>query len=219
MVRQVQTLVVSVAVHLAALFVLVVIPLLAMDALPGVPTSLEYQFVDIVLPKTPPAPSPAVAASVTTTPTGQIPTDAPTGITAERPQPAIGDVSVAPGGVGVPGGMAPTPDAVVAPPPPPPTSTEPVRPGGKIQAPVRIVNVAPVYPAIALAARVEGSVILEAIIGVDGAVREARVLRSIPLLDAAAVAAVRQWRYTPTTLNGIPVPVVMTVTVRFEIGR
>lgn len=218
MVRQVQTLVVSVAVHVAALFVLVVIPLLAMDALPGVPTSLEYRFVDIVLPRTPPAPSPAVAARASAVATGGVPTEAPTGVTAERPQPAIGDLTVAPGGIGVPGGMAAPPDAVIAPPPQPPPS-DPVRPGGKIQAPVRIVNVAPVYPAIALAARVEGTVILEAIIGVDGGVREARVLRSIPLLDAAAVAAVRQWRYTPTTLNGIPVPVVMTVTVRFEIAK
>jgi len=64
---------------------------------------------------------------------------------------------------------------------------------------------------------VQGFVILEAVISEDGAVRSLRVLRSQPLLDAAAVEAVRQWRFTPTLLNGQPVPVVMTVTVNFRL--
>ena len=93
-----------------------------------------------------------------------------------------------------------------------------MRPGGLVKAPARIVNVPPVYPPVAVAARISGTVIIEAVIDVDGSVRDAKVLRSIPLLDAAALAAVRQWRYTPTTLNGIPVAVLMTVSVRFEIG-
>ena len=59
--------------------------------------------------------------------------------------------------------------------------------------------------------------IIEATIGADGHVVDARVLQSIPLLDGAALDAVRQWQYTPTRLNGIPVPVVMTVTVRFTL--
>lgn len=75
----------------------------------------------------------------------------------------------------------------------------------------------PAYPAIARAARVEGVVILEAVIGEDGSVSDVRVLRSIPLLDAAAMEAVRQWRFTPTLLNGEPVPVVMTITVAFKL--
>jgi protein TonB len=60
-------------------------------------------------------------------------------------------------------------------------------------------------------------VIIEAIIGPDGRVQEAKVLRSIPLLDAAALDAVRQWQFTPTLLNGVPVPVIMTVTVNFTL--
>jgi len=55
------------------------------------------------------------------------------------------------------------------------------------------------------------------VIGEDGAVGDVRVLRSISLLDSAAVDAVRQWRFTPTLLNGLPVPVVMTVTVAFKL--
>ena len=63
----------------------------------------------------------------------------------------------------------------------------------------------------------QGVVIIEAIIGADGRVQEAKVLRSIPLLDAAALDAVKQWEYTPTLLNNQPVPVIMTVTVNFTL--
>jgi protein TonB len=80
-----------------------------------------------------------------------------------------------------------------------------------------VVDVAPVYPPLARAARVEGIVILEAVIDEDGSVRDVRVLRSVQLLDAAASEAVRQWRFTPTLLNGQPVPVVMTITVAFKL--
>jgi protein TonB len=74
-----------------------------------------------------------------------------------------------------------------------------------------------VYPAVARQARVEGIVILEAIIDERGNVDRVRVLRSFPLLDEAAVRAVRSWRYTPTLLNGVPVPVLMTVSVHFTL--
>jgi periplasmic protein TonB len=74
-----------------------------------------------------------------------------------------------------------------------------------------------VYPSIAQSARVQGVVIVEATIGPDGKVSDARVLRSIPLLDQAALDAVRQWVFTPTLLNGVPVPVIMTVTVNFTL--
>jgi protein TonB len=92
-----------------------------------------------------------------------------------------------------------------------------VRVGGNIQAPRKVKDVPPAYPPIAQSARVQGVVILEATIGPDGHVQDVRVLRSIPLLDAAAVDAVREWQYTPTLLNGVPVPVIMTVTVNFTL--
>jgi protein TonB len=103
-----------------------------------------------------------------------------------------------------------------APPPPPPPSA-PVRVGGNIKAPVKTKDVRPVYPAIAQSARVQGIVIIEATIGPTGKVTDAKVLRSIPLLDNAALDAVRQWQFTPTLLNGVPVPVIMTVTVQFTL--
>ncbi len=91
----------------------------------------------------------------------------------------------------------------------------PVRIGGQIKAPNKIKDVAPVYPAIAQSARVDGVVTIEATIGLDGKVTDAKVVRSIPLLDQSALDAVRQWEYTPTLLNGVPVPVVVAVTINF----
>jgi TonB family protein len=103
-------------------------------------------------------------------------------------------------------------------PPPPPPPAAPVRVGGSIPQPIKLRDVKPAYPPIAQSARVQGVVIIEATIGTDGSVQDARVLRSIPLLDAAAVDAVKQWQFTPTLLNGVPVPVIMTVTVNFSLG-
>ncbi|HEY8173212.1 MAG TPA: energy transducer TonB, partial [Dehalococcoidia bacterium] len=90
--------------------------------------------------------------------------------------------------------------------------------GGSIKAPTQIKKVQPSFPAEARAAGLQGVVIMEAIIGVDGTVSDVRVLRSVPLLDQAATDAVRQWEYTPTLLNGVPVPVIMTVTVTFTLN-
>lgn len=94
---------------------------------------------------------------------------------------------------------------------------QPVRVGGNIRTPTKTHHANPVYPPDAQAARVAGMVILEVRIGTDGSVEDARVLRSIPILDEAALEAVRQWRFTPTLLNGQPVPVIMTVTVNFTL--
>ena len=99
-----------------------------------------------------------------------------------------------------------------------PGAMQPVRVGGQVKAPTQIKKVQPVYPAEAQAAKVQGIVIMEATIGVDGRVTDARVLRSVPLLDQAAVDAVRQWEYTPTLLNGTAVPIIMTVTVTFNLA-
>ncbi len=92
-----------------------------------------------------------------------------------------------------------------------------VRVGGTVKAPVKIRDVRPIYPAIAEQARVTGVVILEVRVDVDGYVTDARVIRSVALLDEAAREAVLQWKFTPTLMNGVPVPVIMTVTVNFTL--
>jgi protein TonB len=105
----------------------------------------------------------------------------------------------------------------MAPPAPPPPPSAPVRAGGDIKEPKRIHYVEPTYPTIAKQAKVSGMVIIEATIGKDGSVRDAKVLRPAPLLDEAALAAVKQWKYTPTTLGGVPVEVLLIVTVNFTL--
>jgi TonB family protein len=112
-----------------------------------------------------------------------------------------------PGGASLPPGAAPAP----------PVPGQPIRVGGQIKAPTLVRRVNPEYPPIAQSARVQGVVILELVIDEQGVVADARILRSIPLLDQAALAAVRQWAYTPTLLNGVPVPIVMTATVQFTL--
>lgn len=100
----------------------------------------------------------------------------------------------------------------------PPKPSGPVRVGGNIREPKKLRNVPPVYPEVAKQARVQGTVVLEATIDPSGRVDNVRVLRGIPLLNDAAVDAVRKWVYSPTLLNGRPVPVIMTVTVNFTLS-
>jgi TonB family protein len=95
------------------------------------------------------------------------------------------------------------------------SSQEPLAVGGAIQAPARISEVRPKYPPIARAARIQGTVELQVVVGPNGAVESARVTQSIPALDEAAIEAVRQWKYAPTLVNGTAVPVTLPVKVTF----
>jgi TonB family protein len=90
-----------------------------------------------------------------------------------------------------------------------------IRVGGQISPPLKTKDVAPIYPAIAQSARVQGDVVIEATIDEEGHVADARVVKSVPLLDQAALEAVQQWRYQPSLLNGVPTAVIITVTVKF----
>lgn len=226
------TLPLSILGHVAVVGLLVVAPLLATDVLPTPRDMLV--FLSAVDPPAPPPPPPVGTHQVDPQPALAVsrdaaPPDAPDTI-AEEP---VFDTSLGghagPGDgaghpFGVPGGM---PDGVPhgdphAPPPPPRVAPEPQGPhpvGGDIAPPEKIRDVRPGYPALARAAGISGAVIIEATIGPDGRVQNARVLRSVPLLDDAALDAVRQWEYTPTRLNGEPVAVLMTVTVVFSLAR
>jgi len=93
-----------------------------------------------------------------------------------------------------------------------------VRAGAGFKAPRKIRDAKPVYPAGALPLRAQGAVLIEATIGPDGRVQDARVLHSVvALLDQAALDAVRQWAYEPSLLNGEAVSVIMTVVVNFAL--
>jgi protein TonB len=105
-------------------------------------------------------------------------------------------------------------------PPPRPQAQAPpsVRVGSVIPTLRKVRDVAPVYPATAISAKVEGVVIVEADIDVTGHVTEARILRSIALLDEAALDAVRQWEFEPVVIDGIGrVPIIAALSVSFKL--
>jgi protein TonB len=208
------TIALSIVAHVIAACALIIAPLIATDELPAPRTATEFIEVVPLQPPTPPPPRASAKPAVDPPRTDAAPLTVPDGIQPETViEPSRDAAPVDSGVIGFGNSAA----VLVDPAPPPPQPPSPVRVGGNIRPPQKVTEVAPVYPAIARAARVEGVVILEAVIGEDGAVRDVRVLRSIPLLDAAAVEAVRQWRFTPTLLNGEPVPVVMTITVSFKL--
>ena len=214
--RKWYTLPLSLISHSLIVVGVVALPILAPVVLPLIAEDMDG-FVVISVPKPPPLPTlkPAVATPVVNP--NAAPLEPPSGIIKETGLEAGFETSVPSvidGGVAgeITNGIV---EPVAAAPPPPVQA--PLRVGGVIRTPVKVRDVAPVYPPLAQAARVQGIVILEATIGADGRVLNARVLRSVPLLDQAAMDAVGQWQFTPTLLNGVPVPVVMTVTVQFAL--
>ena len=94
----------------------------------------------------------------------------------------------------------------------------PIRRAGRdVTPPAKLSGNPPVYPELAKRARLEGDVVIECTIDPSGRVVNSTVTKSVPLLDQAALDAVASWRYRPTLVDGVPVPVLMTVTVRFRI--
>jgi len=215
----------SALVHAAILSTVFVTQLLSLGPLPVPRTVLAFsdafpaRLIDVPLP-----PPPRGTSASPSGPENVAPIEPPTEIAPER------DMPMAPSGhevtgvrgveTGVLGGLDLPGDglAVEPPPPPPPVSQEPIRLHAGMQAPRKIVNVPPRYPTHAQLARIEGVVVLDAVIDSTGRVTDVRVTRSIQALDQAAIDAVRQWRFTPTLLNGEPVSILLTVTVRFTLG-
>ena len=123
---------------------------------------------------------------------------------------------------GIPGGVPnavltqmarAVPPPVVKPPPP-----QKLRVSSGVAAGMLVLQIKPQYPRLAMQARVQGSVVLQAVIGKDGTVRDLRVLSGHPLLTPAAIEAVRQWRYRPYLLNNVPVEVDTQINVNFTLG-
>ncbi|HYU42016.1 MAG TPA: TonB family protein [Vicinamibacteria bacterium] len=225
--KQSYTLPVSIAIHALVLLLVVVVPLLTSQDLPEPTSVVKAFFVEPAAapPPPPPPPPPAprqqnqprpVSTPVPTENKFQAPVETPEQV---KPDEGI-DLGVeggVPGGVegGVPGGVV---GGVVGGLPDAPPPAQAVRVGGQIKEPKKLKHVNPAYPDIAKQARVQGVVILECTISPQGRVTDVKVLRGIPLLDSAAIEAVKQWVYSPTLLNGVPVPVIMTVTVNFRLS-
>jgi periplasmic protein TonB len=212
---------VSVAAHVAVIAAVFTAPLLGDIDFPPPNRPLNFAYTSIVLPPPPPVTLKPLAPQHTQSASpAKAPLDAPTEIKPESLtelspgiEPAIdGDAMGTP--LGIDGSIGPP----VAPLPPPPVERKPIPVGGQIQPPRRLVTIAPVYPTFAQQARVQGEVTIEAVIGEDGKVRNAKVIQGKHLLNEAALAAVRQWVFTPTRLNGEPIAVIMTVTVVFSLN-
>jgi protein TonB len=213
---------VSICLHVAAALAVLIVPLAADDEWPT-PAPLHSPAVITKTVAVPPSelprrPARRVDNAVAVTVPSQIEPErervedsAGTGpIGTPDLGPSVSTNGFLPSGVG-------TQVAIVEPPPPPVAPPALYRVGQGVREPRKVVDVAPIYPEIARNARVDGVVILEAVINTDGRVERVKVLRSVPLLDAAAVAAVKEWRYTPTLLNGAPVSVLLTITINFTL--
>jgi TonB family protein len=100
---------------------------------------------------------------------------------------------------------------------PPQDASAPIQVGPGVRAPDRVKTVEPSYPRDAQRAGLAGPVVLECTIGPQGDVREVVVRQGAAVLAEAATTAVKRWRYTPTLRDGVAVPVIMTVTIRFQL--
>lgn len=221
----------SVALHAVGAVLLVTVPLLVSLTLPAPSGGVRAFFVEPMTAPPPPPPPPPPASGAVATARDPAPEQgasvftAPLEVLAQiHPEEGL-DLGLAiaggiaggveggiPGGVvgGVVGGLPSSP--ALAPPP-----LRPVRVGGQVKEPRKVHHVDPVYPQLAADTQIQGVIILEAVIDETGQVKDASVLKGIPLLDQAALEAVRQWRYTPTLVDGVPMPIVLVITVRFEL--
>jgi protein TonB len=235
------TVIISFGVQIAALTVLVILPLIWFQVLPAA------QLTSLITAPPPPPPPPPPPAAAPPKVVKVIPRQMDAGkllvpkvipkeikqINEDEAPPSagVGVTGGVPGGVaggamgGVLGGILGGIPSAAPPPPPPPAKKEPpkitgpVTVGGRVQAAKLIRNPQPVYPQIARQARISGTVELSAIIGEDGHIQSLTVVSGHPLLRQAALDAVKQWVYQPTTLNEQAVKVSTTIDVIFTLGQ
>jgi protein TonB len=227
------TVLLSAVLQLVFLGILILIPLIYTEALPK---TMMATMLTAPPPPPPPPPPPAAVQVVKVRPqvhlmdAGKLmqPKVIPKEVKiikeeAEPDMGAVGAVGGVPGGVaggsmggvlgGVLGGVG------TAPAPPKPKPTGPVRIGGNVQAAKLVNRITPIYPPLARQTRISGTVRLHAIISKDGTIQQLEVISGHPLLQQAALDAVRQWRYQPTLLNGEPVEVDTTIDVIFSLNQ
>ncbi len=218
------TIFLSFAIQAVVLFVLVIIPLIYYEVLPATAMSA---FLTAPPPPPPPPPPPQVVKVVKQIPSQMqnnqlmAPKVIPKKVvmikeSAPPPPPVagvVGSVDTGSSGPGLPGGVIG--GVGMAPPPPPPAAPQKIVVGGDVQSGKCLYCPQPQYPAIALAAHVTGSVILQATISKDGRVAQLQLLSGNPMLAGPTMQTVREWRYRPTLLNGVPVEVATEITVNF----
>lgn len=100
------------------------------------------------------------------------------------------------------------------------TGDAPVRVGGNVLAPTAVLRIEPEYTEVARRARIQGMVIIEAVIDRQGNVTDARIIKGLPMgLDQEALRAIKRWKFKPGTLNGQPVPVYFNLSVNFRLNQ
>jgi protein TonB len=229
----------SILIHGLMIFGLIVVPLVYFNLLP------EVQLLTLLVAAPPPPPIPVPPAPpppgnrAAEVPKGLLidkfwvgPPAIPKGIPAPDDEPPVigvipGFTAVSPGVPGsgsqilpgIPGNLAGPIPPPPAPPPPSASKRKPELIVSRVQESKLIRKIIPAYPPLALRAHVEGSVILEINVDEEGNVGEVRVFRGHPLLVDEAVRAVMQWKYSPTLLNGEPIPVISSVIVEFRLKR
>ncbi len=235
-----RTVLVSFAIHVFVLGILVVIPLIYYQTIPG-----GWKLITDVIaappnlaPPAPPQPA-APASGPRIRATGPVVIRIPILIEPGKVPPPpnwpeidmpVGD-PIGTGPSGPPSALVPgigtgpllpnvlPPTRIITPPPPPPKPAKHPMLISSLDPSRLIYRVEPVYPPLAIASRVQGAVMLQVTVNEMGIVESVQVVSGHALLVKAAVEAVKQWRYKPTILNGEPVPVKATVTVNFNLNR
>jgi len=227
------SLMVSLIVHVFMICLLILVPLIFFNVLQA-EDLVAFLLEPPAPPAAPPPASPAVKAEHAARPMRlQASVFAPDRIPEGIPAPDTDFDPVDPGSIIAPLSEAASPGGhggtgtrfepavisvppVLPPPPPPNPKPRPIRVGALEQSKL-ILKVNPVYPPLAIKAHVTGTVVLEALIDEEGIVSTVKVLSGHVLLVDAAVQAVKRWKYSPTVLNGEPVPVIATITVVFRL--
>jgi len=221
------TVLISTIVQASILGVLILIPLIYTEALPKAMLSTLL----IAPPPPPPPPPPPAPVKTIIKPVARliqsgklmqpraIPKEVAVFKEAELPPDVINNNS----NQGVFGGLAGQgtvfgSSGPAVPPPPKAAAPSRIKQGGNVTAASIVTQTRPLYPPLARQARIQGNVVLHAIIDKDGKVAQLEVMSGHPLLVQAALDAVKQWRYKPTLLNGDPVEVDTTITVTFTMG-
>jgi protein TonB len=219
--------IISATLQSACLLILVIVPLIYTEALPG--TIFKTTWVG------PPETAPRTAAQAPLPKAGVRaprllnhgiliePPRIPTRVDVSQGRPLAPEAPLAEGPLSAGSGMdllnvAPN-SAEIVKRPVVPSVPQRVPVTSTIEAAKLISRVQPVYQRLPIQARIQGNVVLHAIIGRDGQVSELQILSGHPLLVNAALDAVRQWRYSPTLLNGQAVEVETTITVSFVLGQ
>ena len=211
----------SALVQFLILGVMILIPLIYTEALPK--GMLNTFLVAPAPPPPPPPPQPVVkvikAPKIINIQKMVAPTVIPKNIAVVKDEAPViytnSSDGVAGGTGGILGGLIGSGPSA---PPPPKATPSRIRVGGSVEAASLINKVTPQYPPIAKTAHVSGTIVLHAVIAKDGTIQELQYVSGPPLLMKAAMDAVKEWRYKPTTLNGEPVEVDTTIDVVFTLG-